>query len=169
MLGGVYLGCEAFEGVSRFYPDCGLVDNRSTVDLLGDPVDGAAGDFDSAAKGLTDAIETRKTGEEAGVKIDDLSGERPEKVRLQYAHESGQDDQVGLGGGDGLDEAGFTLAFELRFEGSGIDVPGWHLKAWTKREHCGVGTIAEQRDHPGAPQMSGLLGQKNRFGVGAAS
>lgn len=58
---------------------------------------GAAGDFHAVVERLFPGFEPGKGGQQRGMDIDDAPFKRAQKIALQDAHETGEDDQIHLG------------------------------------------------------------------------
>lgn len=116
MLGRVHFGRKRVQRITRLNAHNGLIEDVTAIHVERDPVNGAAGHLNSAAKGLTDAVESGKAREETRVKINDLAGKRTEEARLQHAHEAGKYDQIRLRGLHRRNKASLPFALQFRLE-----------------------------------------------------
>src|SRR5690606_13544 len=88
VLGGVDLVRELLRRIRVLDTHGGLVQNRTAVHLGGDIMHGATGDLDAPTEGLADAVEARKTRQQAGMQVDDLARKGFEKARFNHPHEA---------------------------------------------------------------------------------
>ena len=169
VLGRMNLGRQGFQGVRGLDAHHGLVEDRATVDLRSDKMDGAARHLDAPAERLTDSIQTGKAREQARVEVDNAAGEGLQEAGFKDPHEAGEDDQVRLGRLDGGDETRLTLALELGLERGGIDELGPDAEAWPEGKDAGIGAVRKNGHDLGATEVAGVLGLEDGFGVGAAA
>jgi len=96
---------QGLTGVSRYYIDRFLRDDRPVVDEFVDEMDGDAGGEHTSGQRIAHRIRTAERGQQRRMDVDDPIGPPIEERGGQDAHEAGEDDEVSAGRGDGVSEA----------------------------------------------------------------
>ena len=155
------LGC-----VLVFDGDCALQNDDAMVEQLVDEVDGATGDLGAVFKGLPLGVEAGKTGQQAGVNVEDALRKCSDEGGREQAQVAGEADEI-----DGvLLQSGDTceVALHRRAAGDGNGKGGQAecaggVEAWS------VGFVREHDGYFGIRDLAGSEGLVDGEEVRAAA
>lgn len=136
-----------------------LEDDGSFVEDFGDEVGGAAGDAHAAFVGLFVGCGAWEVGEEGGVDVDDFVAEGLDDVWGEDLHVAGEEDEVDLVAGEGVQEP-FHVG---EFVGGGLPLEG---EAGVFDDGFEVGVVGQDADDLAALAPGGLVLDKALEAVG---